>query len=403
MAENSGFFDARLVDGEYDRVYLAESFAKYFASFIGNGIFGEKSNELIVKQKETAAMSVRVLSGQAWINGYWYENTDELSLAIDVADGVLNRIDVIALRWYKTERVIRLAVIKGTPASNPSVPNIVRSEDYYDLKLAEVYVRAGTTSITQANITDTRLNAAACGLVQGVVQQFDTTEFGAQLEAYISEFISEKDSWFAQFKSDSKAEFDNLVAELEETLSTSDVATLNKKIADTAAAVVELESDVAAMETNVAANKASITGLRTDVNTLKALFTESGPNPGCYYRIVNGVNEWVNPPMQTGIEYRTTERWKGKPVYQRVFYVAALPHTSVLAIKSGVTWDEVISIAGYAIDSTMTKRYSFPVYIESSTVPNAVITYVDKDGTIFVQTSSDMRAFQTYIILKYVK
>ena len=80
MAEKSGFFDAHLVDGEYDRIYLAESFAKYFASFIGNGIFGGKSNELMVQQKATADMSVRVLSGQAWINGYWYENTSKLTL-----------------------------------------------------------------------------------------------------------------------------------------------------------------------------------------------------------------------------------------------------------------------------------------------------------------------------------
>ena len=31
MAEQSGFFDAHLVNGEYDRVYLVEHFAKYFS------------------------------------------------------------------------------------------------------------------------------------------------------------------------------------------------------------------------------------------------------------------------------------------------------------------------------------------------------------------------------------
>ena len=34
MAERSGFFDAHFVNGEYDRVYLSEHFAKYFANFI---------------------------------------------------------------------------------------------------------------------------------------------------------------------------------------------------------------------------------------------------------------------------------------------------------------------------------------------------------------------------------
>ena len=60
MAEHSGFFDAHLVDGKYDRVYLAEDFAKYIASLISNGIFGGKSSELIVRQKETADMSINV-------------------------------------------------------------------------------------------------------------------------------------------------------------------------------------------------------------------------------------------------------------------------------------------------------------------------------------------------------
>ena len=42
---------------------------------------------------------------------------------------------------------------------------------------------------------------------------------------------------------------------------------------------------------------------------------ESTDYPGCYYRTVDGVIEWLNPPMVVGPEYRTTERYQGKPVY----------------------------------------------------------------------------------------
>lgn len=42
---------------------------------------------------------------------------------------------------------------------------------------------------------------------------------------------------------------------------------------------------------------------------------ESTDYPGCYYRTVDGVTEWVNPPMMLGVEYRTTERYLGEPVY----------------------------------------------------------------------------------------
>lgn len=48
--------------------------------------------------------------------------------------------------------------------------------------------------------------------------------------------------------------------------------------------------------------------------------------PSCYYRMVNGVKEWINPPMQLGIEYRTTERWNGKAVYRKAIAIT-FPNT----------------------------------------------------------------------------
>lgn len=45
---------------------------------------------------------------------------------------------------------------------------------------------------------------------------------------------------------------------------------------------------------------------------------ESSDYPGCYYRTVGDEQEWINPPMVTGTEYRTTERFMGAPVYAKV-------------------------------------------------------------------------------------
>lgn len=36
-------------------------------------------------------------------------------------------------------------------------------------------------------------------------------------------------------------------------------------------------------------------------------------------------DEWFNPPMQLGVEYRTTERWKGKPVYVQYVTLGSFP------------------------------------------------------------------------------
>jgi hypothetical protein len=186
--ERCGFFDANLVGEEYDRVYLAAQFAAYFASFIGNGVYAEHSNQLQVVAMPTPQMQVGVEKGQGWINGYWYENTDTMYLPIEVADGVLNRIDSIVLRLGFAERNMWLMVKKGTPAVNPIAPEVTRTADYYDLQLATVSIPASSIRITQAQIQDTRMNQDVCGWVTGVVEQLDTTTLFNQFETYFQEF-----------------------------------------------------------------------------------------------------------------------------------------------------------------------------------------------------------------------
>lgn len=186
--ERCGFFDANLVGEEYDRVYLAAQFAAYFASFIGNGVYAEHSNQLQVVAMPTPQMQVGVEKGQGWINGYWYENADTMYLPIEVADGVLNRIDSIVLRLGFAERNMWLMVKKGTPAVNPIAPEVTRTADYYDLQLATVSIPASSIRITQAQIQDTRMNQDVCGWVTGVVKQLDTTTLFNQFETYFQEF-----------------------------------------------------------------------------------------------------------------------------------------------------------------------------------------------------------------------
>lgn len=194
--ERCGFFDANIVGEEYDRVYLASQFAAYFASFIGNGVYASKSNKLQVVEQVTPGMVVSVLSGQGWINGYWYENTESISLAVDVADGVLNRIDSVVLRLGFSERNMWVAIKKGTPAINPSAPALTRNADYYELQLATIDVPASSIKVTQAQITDTRMNQDVCGWVTGVVDQLDTTTLFNQFDKWYEEHTS---SWQEQF------------------------------------------------------------------------------------------------------------------------------------------------------------------------------------------------------------
>lgn len=194
MAEECGFFNAEVGEsGDYDRVYLAQAFAKYFASFIGNGVFVKYANKLQVISTDVPSMAVNVSSGQGFCNGYWYENTDVKQLSVEVADGMLSRKDIIVLRWGASERAMWVDIVTGTPSSSPQKPDIQRSNDYYDLQLAVIDIPAGASAINQENITDTRPDSSVCGWVSGVVDQIDATNLFAQ-------FQNAFDLWFEHMK-----------------------------------------------------------------------------------------------------------------------------------------------------------------------------------------------------------
>ena len=193
--EKSSFFNSV----SHDRTYRAEDWAEYFASVIGNGVFPVPSTGLQVVIDN--GMNLLLKAGKAWINGYFYNNTSDLTITIGTADGQLNRIDRIVVRWDLTNRIISAEVKSSAYSASPTAPALQRDADIYELALADVYVGAGVTAITQSNITDQRLNTSLCGIVAAVVDQIDTEAFNAQLQA-----------WFAEYQSLSAAEYNTLVS-----------------------------------------------------------------------------------------------------------------------------------------------------------------------------------------------
>jgi len=161
--EKSGFFNSS--DG--DRVYDATDFAAYFGNLVSNGVFYASATNL--QATPGNGLAVSVAAGSAWINGYRYENTDDLNLPLTTANGSNPRIDRIVVRLSQVSRNIQLAVVDGPPAATPAAPALTRTSDVYELGIADVLIPAAATSIATNNITDTRLNTSLCGLVNSLV------------------------------------------------------------------------------------------------------------------------------------------------------------------------------------------------------------------------------------------
>ena len=196
--EKSFPFDAvEGVDGTPDRIFYAEDFANYFKQFIGNGIYPNPSTNLQV-QSINNNMVLTVQSGSAFINGYGYINNEPLEVMVSTANSAYARIDIIVLQLSYIDREIKVVYKEGVPKSNPIKPELVRNDDVYELQLAVINVKSGATAITQADITDTRLDTKVCGVVTAVVDSVDTEELYTQYETYLNSKIAEWNETKAQ-------------------------------------------------------------------------------------------------------------------------------------------------------------------------------------------------------------
>lgn len=118
---------------------------------------------------------------------------------------------------------------------------------------------------------------------------------------------------------------------------------------------------------------------------------ESVSHPGCYYRMVDGEREWINPPMVLGEEYRTTERYNGKPVYIKASELDLSPPGSKhYNIASGIT--HIVSIEG----STYSAAEGMTVPIEKYSANTGINVYGN-----FVWNVTENSV--VYPIVKYTK
>lgn len=113
--------------------------------------------------------------------------------------------------------------------------------------------------------------------------------------------------------------------------------------------------------------------------------------------------EYPNPPMSAGVEYRTTERWGGKPVYKkRVQYVTidAGADGKDIKIPHGITGVEMfVHVEGFMNASGGT--YRFP-YLSS----NGSLTTINAAGTdnITIKSQSGFSGERTWHLdLAYTK
>lgn len=177
MEIQSQFFDGRY--------YKAENFAQANRSLLKTGVNPDSESLKVIAHQN---MTIKVQKGNGIIEGRTFQLDADQEITLAQADGSSGRTDTIIIRQNLTtgSEKFELLLITGALGAGATTP--VRDGTFYDLVLAQISVKAGTTEITQSLIIDTRTNSELCGLMTTVATGIDITDFMAQQVAIFDEW-----------------------------------------------------------------------------------------------------------------------------------------------------------------------------------------------------------------------
>ena len=112
---------------------------------------------------------------------------------------------------------------------------------------------------------------------------------------------------------------------------------------------------------------------------------------GCYYRMNGAAKEWINPPTLLGVEYRTVERYNGKPVYAKAINFGQAPNATYKEVSHGIEdFSQLVSYTGMMGGANL---------IEAPALDNILINA----SIIRITTNTDASGSYVYLVLRYIK
>ena len=161
MTVHYGFFNS--ING--DRVYDAEDFSRFYDGLIFDGVYSAVGNRFNVEA--ISGLYISVDTGRAWFDHTWIFNDQILTLELQIADTVYDRIDAVVIETNKDQRKNFIKVVVGTPDSNPARPTLTNTDSVHQHAIAYILVPANAESIDPANISYV-VDTAETPLVSGL-------------------------------------------------------------------------------------------------------------------------------------------------------------------------------------------------------------------------------------------
>ena len=350
-------------------------------TYLSTRTSGVSSKEITLTPE---GMTATISPFLAWFNYAKFKGcsvavTEPVTLNFEPAHATHDRIDRVALTLDLTKNNAHFTIFQGVPASKPVPSEIRKTETIYDISPFYVRIRAGATEITPDDITNTILDYDVCGIMRD--SALGETDF--MLNAVYDPLQKSKEMAFK----DETPIFSQSIDDCNAAINTGwYVCELNCK--NTPDKEVFRYASLDVVRRGATAIYQTIT-----YEYISARRYGTSSDNGATWSWKGW--EWVNPPMVSNVEYRTTERYNKQPVYIQDVPFGALPNTASAAVT--IPKDlEVISIEGYCL----TGKYTIPLSILNSI--NSVY-YNSENGTIHIETKSNASSVSATLIVKYTK
>jgi hypothetical protein len=175
--------------------YDASALGAWFATR-ERGVLSADGNLAVTA--DGSGMSVTLQPGYAWLKRDTYWGTavwtdNPTTFILDEADGVLPRIDVIVLQLDKDENAAQLLLRKGAFSNSPVFTAPVRDAHADEIYVASVFVGPGAVKISQADVTDLRMDESVCGVMRDGITGIPTAQLQAQVQQLIDHLRAEVD------------------------------------------------------------------------------------------------------------------------------------------------------------------------------------------------------------------
>lgn len=133
-------------------------------------------------------MRIEVKNGLLHGGGVFHFLETSEEIEIEPAGALAERKDLVVVQFALADKgFARIVVLKGKSLAT----DLIQTSDLYQKGICIVRARQNATELTQADITDVRLNPSFCGVSSGILQVGDTDILWRQFDTALTDFLTE--------------------------------------------------------------------------------------------------------------------------------------------------------------------------------------------------------------------